>query len=403
MGFSKLIVGLLVTAMLAGMSVCCAEAKLVLPAALKEIGAEAFLGVHADEIVLPDGVKRIESGAFSGSGTVVLPDSLEYIAPDAFGNAGAFSALINPGSYAHVWCIENGMPCRSMLAVGKKLEVRFSLDGSLYTAVESSDSAIAAVNSTGTVSGRSNGSCIVYAANDVGAIIEIPVDVTGYSAVHRALCVAHRGASGYYRENSITAFEHAQALDADIVELDVQKTKDGVIVVYHDKTIKTSEGKKYVSSLTWKALRKADSRICTLEQAIECIRQTDMIVMVEFKATGIVDPVIKIVEDGGMGNRVMYSGFDLPTLQQIEKIRPEVDTAWSINSAAGVKNVIASPEEYDVDIALVNHSYLTTETIRDLHLAGKGVYAWTVNTKSRIEECIQMGADGILTNYPDYM
>lgn len=360
-----------------------AVSKYVLPKGLKEIRAEAFADLNADEIV--------------------LPDSIEYIAPDVFEGTKSLTAVISPGSYAHLWCMDKALPYKVVVAVGERLDPEFAYGDVSFSAVESTDPMVAIVDEAGIIAGISTGTTIIKMASDGCDEIELPLEVVHYAETHRALCVAHRGASGYYRENTIKAFEHAYELGADIVELDVHKTKDGVIVVFHDKKIKSGDTKKPVASLSYKALRKLDSRICTLQEAIECIEKTDMTVMVEFKATGITEDVIEIVEAGGMGSRVLYSGFDLNTLLEVEQLRPETDTAYSINSKALAEAVIASPELYNVDIAGINHKYLTTELIRDMHLAGKEVYAWTVNTKSRINACVAMGVDGVLTNYPDYM
>lgn len=363
-------------------------------------------GIAQSKLVLPAGVKEIHAEAFSGVETadeIVLHDSIQYIADDAFAGSDNLTAIVFPGSYAHIWCLEKEFPYKVQLAVGDRLNIDFEYAQTTYIAVESSNPRAASVDESGMISGLSAGeTCIVMSGED-GSSIDVALEVIGYAEAHRALCVAHRGASGYYRENTIKAFEYAHALGADIAELDVHKTKDGVIVVFHDKKIKSGDTKKAVASLTYKALIKLDSRICTLQEAIECIEKTDMKVMVEFKATGITEDVINIVEAGCMGDRALYSGFDLDTLLEVKQLRPDAETAYSINSLSLLEKIIASPEDYNIDIAGVNHNYLTADRVRDLHLVGKDVYAWTVNTKSRIAECVTMGVDGVLTNYPDYM
>ena len=311
--FRKMMVCIAILAVICGTNGIAAS-KYVLPKGLKEIRAEAFADLSADEIV--------------------MPDSLEYIAPDAFLGAKSLTAVVSPGSYAHLWCMDKALPYIAIVAVGDRLNPEFVYNEASFTAIESTDPLAAAVDGAGIISGISAGTALIKMVCDGGDEIELPLEVVSYAEAHRALCVAHRGASGYYRENTIKAFEHAYELGADIVELDVHKSKDGVIVVFHDKKIKSGDTKKPVASLTYKGLLKLDPRICTLEEAIDCIEKTNMTVMVEFKATGITEDVIEIVEAGGMGDRVLYSGFDLNTLLEVEQLRPEVDTAYSINSKA---------------------------------------------------------------------
>lgn len=398
--FKRILLGVILLAVLST-SWAMAAPKFVLPSDLKVIESGAFSGVDAGEIQLPEGVERIESQAFTGGGQINLPDSLKHITPDAL--PAGITAVVKPGSFAHLWCVTYHPNYRMQWAVGQRMQVRFQTDGQWYIASASSAPDVARIEEDGWVAGIARGDSVIWATTEMGLSMEIDLKITDYSEGRRPLCVAHRGASGYCRENTIAAFEMANEMGADVVELDVHRSKDGVIVVFHDKSIAMGDKKEKIANLTYKQLHKVDNRICTLQQAVDCIQKTDMRMLVEFKAEGIARQVFKIVEDGQMGDRTMYTSLNLNILQEVEQLRPEVDICYPVNSQSLIDDILAHPEKYPMNIVGIHYQYINEACVRDMHLIGKDVYAWTVNTREIIQTCTEAGVDGILTNYPDYM
>ena len=148
---------------------------------------------------------------------------------------------------------------------------------------------------------------------------------------------AHRGASGYAPENTLQAFSLAQEQGADGIELDVQLTKDGEVVVIHDETIdRTSTGKGYVRDYTLEELKKFSFhnhmekykgvKIPTLREVLELVKPGKMEVNIELK-TGIFwypdieEKTMKIVEEAGMEDRVIYSSFNHYSVQKVRRCR----------------------------------------------------------------------------------
>ena len=116
--------------------------------------------------------------------------------------------------------------------------------------------------------------------------------------MERTLVWGHRGASGYAPENTMAAFEKAVEMGADGIELDVQLTKDGELVVIHDETIdRVSDGSGWVKDYTYAKLIKHNfnrthpeykhAQIPTLEEVYALIKPTDLTINVEIK-TGVV-------------------------------------------------------------------------------------------------------------------
>ena len=144
---------------------------------------------------------------------------------------------------------------------------------------------------------------------------------------------AHRGASGYAPENTIESFGMAIEQGADGIELDVQLTKDDVLVVIHDEWIdRTSDGKGWVKDYTFEELRKFNyNRTCpkyehayipTLREVYGLIKPTKLTINVEIKSGVVFYPeierkVIALTREMGMEDRVLYSSFNHYTLSLI--------------------------------------------------------------------------------------
>lgn len=227
---------------------------------------------------------------------------------------------------------------------------------------------------------------------------------------------AHRGASGYAPENTLPAFQKAVALGADGVELDIQLTKDGEIVVCHDEQIdRTSNGKGFLKDYTLKALKQLDFsytyknlgivEIPTMEEVFDLLKPTNMIINIELK-TGIIDypcieeKIIALTHEKEMDDRVIYSSFNHYTIQKIQKLDAQAKTAFLY--CDGIIDMATYGKKYHVD-ALHPAAY-------DVRLPGFmdackeygiDVNAWTVDSEQLALECIEKGVHALITNYPD--
>ena len=157
---------------------------------------------------------------------------------------------------------------------------------------------------------------------------------------------AHRGASAYAPENTLEAFRLAMEQGADGIELDVQMTKDGELVVIHDETIdRVSNGNGAVRDYTLEELKQfsvsnhfeqyPDVKIPTLREVLELIKPGTMEINIELK-TGIYwypqieQKVLELVKEEGMEERIIYSSFNHYSVQKIRELSPEAETAYLI-------------------------------------------------------------------------
>ena len=225
---------------------------------------------------------------------------------------------------------------------------------------------------------------------------------------------AHRGASAYAPENTLEAFLLAAEQGADGVELDVQLTKDGEMVVVHDEEIdRVSDGSGFVKDYTLAELKTLnfnkthpeyqDVKIPTLREVYEALKPTGMTINVELK-TGIFwykdleKKVLELTKEMEMEDRVIYSSFNHYSIQQMKKIVPEAETAYLysdviLNVAEYAKNTKVDglhPAVYHVKMADFLKEYLSSN-----------LRVWTVNEKADMKWLIDAGVTAIITNYPD--
>lgn len=227
---------------------------------------------------------------------------------------------------------------------------------------------------------------------------------------------AHRGASGYAPENTLEAFWLAYEMGADGIELDVQLTSDRQIVVLHDETVnRTSDGTGYVAELTLEKLKTlhfnkihpeyAKAAIPTLQEVLALVKPTQMIVNIELKTgvnfyEGIEEAVLKLVQDMGMEDRVIYSSFNHSSIMRIKRLKP--DATCGFLYCDGIYKAAEYAKIYGIEAlhpSLNNMQYpQLIEQCRDVDIK---LHVWTVNEKRDIQQMLDLGVDAIITNYPD--
>ncbi len=226
----------------------------------------------------------------------------------------------------------------------------------------------------------------------------------------------HRGASGYAPENTLTAFKMAVDMGADGIELDVQMSKDGVLVICHDETIdRTSSGTGFIKDMTFEELRKYNynkthpeyehADIPSLEEVLALVKPGKMIINIELKTgiffyPGIEEKVVALVKQYGMEDRVIYSSFNHYSAKHIHDIDPGARTAFLYED--GPIDMPEYAHRHGVNAihpALYNLQY--ENIMEDAAKYGLEVNVWTVNTEEYVRFCMMKGVHGIITNYPD--
>lgn len=228
---------------------------------------------------------------------------------------------------------------------------------------------------------------------------------------------AHRGSSGFAPENTMPAFEVAKELDVDGIELDVQMTKDGELVVIHDETInRTSDGKGWVKDFTLEQLRKFNFAknkpgfgfvsIPTLREVYELFQDTDYVINVELKTSvvpyEIEEKVHELTVEMGMEDRVLYSSFSHSSVKKMQNYVTKEKTAFLF--CDGWLDVASYGAAHGVQALNPAIYYLEMEKmVRECHEKGMQVNVWTVNEEEHALRLRDMGVDTIITNHPGKM
>lgn len=232
----------------------------------------------------------------------------------------------------------------------------------------------------------------------------------------KQLIWAHRGASGYMPENTLPAFAKAVELGADGVELDIQMTKDGEIVVIHDEMIdRTSDGKGWVKDYTLEELRRFNynkthpecehADIPTMREVFELLKPSGLTINIELK-TGIIfypeieEKILALTAEMGMEDRVIYSSFNHYTVTKIKTLKPDAMVGFLY--ADGPIDMPEYGKKHGVDAlhpALYNLQY--PGFVQKCGELGLALNVWTVNEEKYMHMCCQAGVNAIITNYPD--
>jgi glycerophosphoryl diester phosphodiesterase len=225
----------------------------------------------------------------------------------------------------------------------------------------------------------------------------------------RYLKIAHRGASGLYPENTLSAFSAAVEQAADMVELDVHLSADSQLVVIHDETVdRTTNGSGEVASLTLPELSRLDAgggeKIPALSEVL-LLTGRKCGVNIELKSPGTAAPVDKIirqfVRDGIISlDGILVSSFDHAQLAEIKRIEPSICIAplFGDDLPENFLDTARSLRAWSVNL---NRQSITADLVKNCHKEGVRVLVYTVNDPEEIARLKSYGADGIIGNYPD--
>jgi len=220
---------------------------------------------------------------------------------------------------------------------------------------------------------------------------------------------AHRGAKVSNPENTLASFKAAMEAGANYIELDVQRTKDGQIVVLHDADfMRMGSDPRKIAALTGAEVatidigRKYDPKFAgehapTLEEVIDLVRG-QMKINIELKYnvpdSTLAPAVVELLRRKDFMDQVVITSLDYGALKQVERIEPSLKTGHIVTAAVG--NVART----EADFLSLNSARATSSLVRQAHAAGKEVHVWTVNKPEVMQRMIERGVDNIITDDP---
>ncbi|MCY8166964.1 glycerophosphodiester phosphodiesterase family protein [Bacillus spizizenii] len=240
--------------------------------------------------------------------------------------------------------------------------------------------------------------------------------------------IAHRGASGYAPENTMAAFEKALQMKADYIELDVQMSKDGELVIIHDTTVNRttdidSELPVAVKNLTLAELRKLDAgsffapqfageRIPTFEEVLDRYKgKIGMLIELKEPARypGIEEKVSAALKERRMdkpkNGKIIVQSFDFNSVYKIHQLLPSMSTGVLTSKAADLTD--AKLKEFSGYAKYVNTNLKNVTAdptlVPRIHALGMKITPWTVRSRDEVSPLLKAGVDGIVTDFPDYV
>lgn len=230
-----------------------------------------------------------------------------------------------------------------------------------------------------------------------------------------AFVAGHRGDRSAAPENTMPAFERAFASQMAFVETDVQLTRDGVPVLFHDVTLgRTTNGRGHVAQKTlaeikkldagrWYSAQYAGTRIPTLDEFFARLVATDKKALVELKfrwSESDLREVIQLISRHGLSSRVVLQSFSIETMLNLQTVSPQYPRIMLVRELPA--NPVPMAERFGV-IALATTARAVAaqpDAVFRLHEAGLGVICYTLNTEDTWAEVRQLGVDGIITDTP---
>ncbi|RPI36255.1 MAG: glycerophosphodiester phosphodiesterase [Nitrospiraceae bacterium] len=214
------------------------------------------------------------------------------------------------------------------------------------------------------------------------------------------LRVGHRGARAYELENTVESFKKAIDLGANAIELDLRRSKDGIIIVCHDDNLKRLFGKEIlVHKATLDELKQStENRIATLEEVLRFIdRKVDKI-LVELKETGYEKKILDMIRKERLENNVIIVSFLAECLTQVRSLNKDIETGLIYTK---LRNPVEAAQKLGAQYLVPLYRFIHKKDVEKAHKYNLKVIVWTINTKEEAIKYIAKGVDGIASDKPD--
>ena len=230
--------------------------------------------------------------------------------------------------------------------------------------------------------------------------------------------VAHRGASGkgLAPENTLAAIEKAIEIGVDAVEIDIHLTADGHVVVIHDRTVdRTTNGAGPVDQMTLDELKRLDAgswfarefvgeRVPTLQEVLDLVGWRTL-VLIEAKTEEAAEKAVTIIRSMRAQSRVVMQSFLGPAVRSINRLDQRIPTAFLMTGGEATlrrqTGVVKRVLKLGANALALKYTAATPDLVQTFLSRAMGFWVYTVDEPEMMQEMIEMGVGGIITNYPD--
>jgi len=262
--------------------------------------------------------------------------------------------------------------------------------------------------------------------SSTGVVVESAQGDTREKGAPTVAVIAHRGLPTRAPDNTLAAFRKALELGVDMLEVDVQLTKDGHLVVLHDTSVnRTTDGRGALRDFTLEELKSLDAgnwfaeefrneHIPTLDEVVDILDAgTTLLLEIKYGSPyhmGIEERLIAFIRQHQLEHRVLIKSFDSDVVSRVRRLAPNIPVGISILFRIPFLSLIVHRGirfgdvlEEDVDFLHVHRIGLTQALIDDAHARGMKVIAWDVNDEKTMRKVIAMGVDAIETDEPELL
>ena len=220
---------------------------------------------------------------------------------------------------------------------------------------------------------------------------------------------AHRGASEYCPENTLLSFYTGVYMGANGIETDVQRTKDGTLVLFHDANIKRMTGVDCeVKDIDYKELHSlpltTDGRtdyVITLEEFLERFGKFDLTFAIELKGPGVEAETAELIHKYGVADKVVATSFQYDYLTEFKKHAPEIRLGYLALGGKIDDELLERMKADGIGEICPRATDVTVENVERWHSQGFNVRAWGVADEELMRRVYDSGCDGTTVNFPD--
>lgn len=255
-----------------------------------------------------------------------------------------------------------------------------------------------------------------------------PVAAHSFFPDRKPLVIAHQGGDGLRPGNTMVAFQHAAALGADVLEMDVHRSRDGVLVLMHDASVdRTTAGSGFIRDMDWPQIAQLDAayhwpyrgstrpyrgqgvRVALVSDVLDQFPTMRLNIEIKQVEPDLAPQLCSLLKARGAEERTLVASFKGSPMVSFRRHCPGVATSsysqevswFVVLHSLGLANLI-DPAAQALQMPLSYGVDLTSSGLwDDAGARGLQVHHWTINEADRMRHLIDAGVDGIITDYPD--